>query len=138
MLYTQDDFKKEKKHFVINIRMNNSTTIIKSEIAFLLKEFKKLTKIYNDKVEDYLKNAYLFQDVEIINDENVNAFSKLNLKYFNLAREFRNFVLKYNVSHGHITESILNDVIKIPIEYILHRRQSDRDTDSETGSDSED
>ena len=119
--------------------MNNSTTIIKSKIAFLLKEFKKLIKVYNDKAEDYLKDKYYFQDVEeIINDENVNTFSKLNLKYFYLAKEFRNFILKYKISHDHITESILNDIIKIPIEYILHRRQSDYDTDSETGSDDDD
>ena len=68
----------------------------------------------------------------------MNTFSKLNLKYFYLAKEFRNFILKYNISHDHITESILNDIIKIPIEYILHRRQSDYDTDSETGSDDDD
>ena len=75
--------------------MENSTTIIKGEITFLLKEYKKLIKIYNDKVEDYLKNKYCFQDVEeMINDEHMNMFSKLNIEYFNLAREFRNFVLR--------------------------------------------
>ena len=72
----------------------------------------------------------------MINDNDNDKFSKTNLKY--LAKEFRNFVLKYSVSHDHITESILNDIIKRPIEYILHRRQSDYDTDSETDSDSED
>ena len=116
--------------------MENSTTIMKGETEFLLKEFKKLIKLYNDKVEDYLKNEYYFQDVEeMINDKNMNTFSKLNIKYFNLAKEFKSFVLRCNVSHDHITESVLNDIVKRAIEYILHRRQSEYDTDSETGSD---
>ena len=119
--------------------MNNSTTIIKGEIAFLLKEFKKLIELYNDKVEDYLKSKYYFQDIEeIINYEDTNKFNKINFEYFNLAKEFRNFVLRYNVSHDHITELVLNDIIKRPIEYILHRRQSEYDSNSETNSDSED
>ena len=112
--------------------MENSTTIIKAEIAFLLKEFKKLIKIYNDKVEYYFKNKHYFQNTEeIINDEDMNRFSKINFEYFNLAKEFRNFFLRYNVSHDHITESVFYDIIKRPIEYILQRRQSDYDTDSD-------
>ena len=115
--------------------MENSTTIIKAETAFLLK---KLIKLYNDRVKDYLKDAYYFQNVqEMINDEDMNRFNKLHFEYFNLAREFRNFVLKYDIRHEHITGSVLNDIIKRPIEYILHRRQSDYDTDSDK-SDSED
>ena len=116
--------------------MENSTTLIKGETEFLLKELKKLIKLNNDKVEDYLKNEYYFQNVEeMINNENMNTFSKLNIEYFNLAKEFRNFVLRYNVSHDHIAESVLNNIVKRPIEYILHRRQSQYDTDSETDSD---
>ena len=65
----------------------------------------------------------------------MNRFSKINFEYLNIAKEFRNFVLRYNVSHDHISESVLNDIVKRPIEYILHRRQSDYDTDSETDSD---
>ena len=119
--------------------MENSTTIIKVEIAFLLKELKKLIKLYSNKVDDYLKDVYYFQHIEeMINDEGMNRFSKLNLEYFYLAKEFRNFVLRYSVSHDHITESVLYDIVRRPIEYILHRRQSDYDTDSETDSDSED
>ena len=116
--------------------LKSSTTIIKAEIAFFRKEFKKLIRIYNDKVDNYLKKKYYFQNIEeIINDENMNRFSKINFEYFNLAKEFRNFALRYNVSHDHISESVLNDIVKRPIEYILHRRQSDYDTDSETDSD---
>ena len=70
----------------------------------------------------------------MINDKDMNMFSKLNIEYFNLVREFRNFVLRYNVSHDHITESVLNDIVKKPIEYILHRRQSNYETESETDS----
>ena len=72
----------------------------------------------------------------MINDNDNDKLSKMNLEYFNLAKEFRNFIFKYNVSHDHITESVLNDIIKRPIEYTLHRRQSQYD--SETDSDSED
>ena len=122
--------------------MKNLITIIKGEIAFLPKEFKKLIKLYSDKVEDYLKDAYYFQDIEeMINDEDMNVFSKLNFEYFNLAEEFRNFILRYNINHDDITESALNDIIKRPIEYILHKRQSAYDTDSEetdSETDSED
>ena len=71
----------------------------------------------------------------MMNDEDMNMFNKINFKYFNLAKEFRNFVLRYYVSHDHITESVLNDIVKRPIEYILHRRQSEYDSDSETDSD---
>ena len=49
----------------------------------------------------------------------MTMFSKLNLEYFNLAKEFRNFVLGYNFSRDHITESVLNNIIKRLIEYIL-------------------
>ena len=69
--------------------MESSTTIIKGEIAFLLKEFKKLIKLYDDEVEEYLKNEYYFQAVEeMINDKDMNIFSKMNFEYFNLAKEF--------------------------------------------------
>ena len=118
--------------------MENSTTITKADITFLPKGFKKLIKIYNAKVQDYLKNKYYFQHIEeIINDTESNKFNKINIEYFNLAKELRNFVLRYNVKHDLISESVLNDVLKRPIEYILHRRQSDYDTDSNE-SDSED
>ena len=66
----------------------------------------------------------------MINDEGMNMSSKISFKYYNLAKEFRNFVLRYNVSQDHITELVLNDIIKRPIEYILHRRQNEYDTDS--------
>ena len=57
--------------------MENSTTIIKAEITFLLKEFKKLIKICNDKVEDYLKNKHYFQNTEeMINDDDMTIISK--------------------------------------------------------------
>ena len=112
--------------------MENSISIIKAEITFLLKEFKKLIKIYNDKIENYLKNKNYFENTEeIINNNEINNFNKINFEYFNLAKEFRNFVLRYNVTHEHISDSILNDIIKRPIEYILHRRQSNYDTDSD-------
>ena len=39
--------------------------------------------------------------------------------------------MRYNVSHDYISESVLNDIVKRPIEYIFHRRQSDYDTDSD-------
>ena len=98
--------------------MKNSTIIIKSKLH------KKLIKLYSDKVEDYLKDVYYFQDIEeMTNDEDMNMFSKINFEYFNLGKEFRNFVLRYNISHDHITQSVLNDIVKRPIEYLLHRKK---------------
>ena len=118
--------------------MENSSTIIKAEIGFLLKEFKKLIKIYNDKIEDYfLKKDYFENTEEMISNNDIIMFSKLNIEYFNLTKEFRNFVLRYDISHEHISDSVLNDIVKRPIEYILHRRQSNYDTDSDE-SESED
>ena len=73
----------------------------------------------------------------MINNDGIIMFSKLNMEYFNLAKEFRNFVLRYDVCHEHISDSVLNDIVKRPIEYILNRRQSNYDTDSDE-SDSED
>ena len=65
--------------------MENSASIIKAEITFSFKEFKKLIKIYNDRIENYLKN---FQDTgEIINDDDMAMFSNLNFEYFNLAKD---------------------------------------------------
>ena len=72
----------------------------------------------------------------MINNDGIIMFSKLNMEYFNFAKEFRNFVLRY-VCHEHISDSVLNDIVKRPIEYILNRRQSNYDTDSDE-SDSED
>ena len=78
----------------------NSEIIIKFETASSLKEFKRLTKLYNKTVEDYLKNDYYFQNIEeMIDDNNMNIFSKLNIQYFELAKEFRQFVLRYDVRH---------------------------------------
>ena len=80
--------------------------------------------MYSNKVEDYLKDAYYFHDIEeIINDEDINMFSEINFEYFNLEKEFRNFVLRYSISHDHITESVLDDIVKRHIEYILHRKK---------------
>ena len=73
----------------------------------------------------------------MINNDEINNFNKINFEYFNLAKEFRNFVLRYDVSHKHISDSVLNNIVKRPIEYILHRMQSNYDADSDE-SDSED
>ena len=79
--------------------MENSASIIKAETTFLLKEFKKLIKICNDKIEDYLKNKDYFENTEeMIYNDDIIMFSKLNIEYFNLAKELRNFVLKYDQS----------------------------------------
>ena len=65
--------------------MENSASIIKAGITFTFKEFKKLINIYNDRIENYLKN---FQDTgEIINDDDMAMFSNLNFEYFNLAKD---------------------------------------------------
>ena len=72
----------------------------------------------------------------MINNDDIIMFSKLNIEYFNLAKEFRNLG-RYDISHKHISDSVLNDIVKRPIEYILHRRQSNYDTDSDE-SESED
>ena len=72
----------------------------------------------------------------MINNDGIIMFSKLNMEYFNFAKEFRHFVLRY-VCNEHISDSVLNDIVKRPIEYILNRRQSNYDTDSDE-SDSED
>ena len=73
----------------------------------------------------------------MINNNDIIMFSKLNIEYVNLAKEFRNFSLRYYISHKHISDSVLNDIVKRSIEYILHRRQSNYDTDSDE-SESED
>ena len=65
-------------------------------------------------------------------------FSKINFEYFNLAKEFRNFVLRYNISHDHITELVLNGIVKRPIGYILYRKKNDYDETDSEDSDSED
>ena len=118
--------------------MKNLTSIIKAEIGFLIKEFKKLIKIYNDKIENYLKHKDYFENTEeMINNDGIINFNKINFKYSNLAKEFRNFILRYDISHEHISDSVLNDIVKRPIEFILHRRHSNYHTDSDE-SESED
>ena len=60
--------------------MENSVAIKKAEISILLKELKKLIRLRSDKVAEYLKNEYYFQNTEeIINDKDVNSFSKLKI-----------------------------------------------------------
>ena len=103
--------------------MENSVAIKKAEISLLLKEFKKLIELHSDKVAEYLKSEYYFQNTEKkINDEDMNSLSKLKYEYYDLANEFRNFVLQFNISHDDIQESVLDNIIKISIEYILHEQ----------------
>ena len=65
----------------------------------------------------------------------MNSFSKLKYEYYDLANEFKKFVLQYSISHDDIQESILDNIIKISIEYILHEQpkgdyeESDSDDD---------
>ena len=60
--------------------MKNSVAIKKAEISILLKELKKLIRLRSDKVAEYLKNEYYFQNTEeMINDKDVNSFSKLKI-----------------------------------------------------------
>ena len=60
--------------------MENSVAIKKAEISILLKELKKLIRLRSDKVAEYLKNEYYFQNTEeMINDKDVNSFSKLKI-----------------------------------------------------------
>ena len=60
--------------------MENSVAIKKAEISILLKEFNKLIRLRSDKVAEYLKNEYYFQNTEeMINDKDVNSFSKLKI-----------------------------------------------------------
>ena len=40
----------------------------------------------------------------MINNDEINNFNKINFEYFNLAKEFRNFALRYDVSHEHISD----------------------------------
>ena len=52
--------------------MENSVAIKKAEISFLLKEFKKLIELHSDKVAEYLKNEYYFQNTEeMVNDKDM-------------------------------------------------------------------
>ena len=66
--------------------MENSTNIIKAEIGFLLKFFKKLIKVYDDKIENYVKNKDYFENTEkMINNNDIIMFSKLSIEFFNLS-----------------------------------------------------
>ena len=102
--------------------MENSVDNKKAEISFLLKELKKLISKHSDEVSEYLKDEYYFQDTEDkIDDKKKISFSKLKYEYYDLAVEFRNFVLQYNISNDEIKESIV-DNRKTDPKYILHER----------------
>ena len=121
--------------------MGNSVAIKKSEISFSLKEFKKLIELHSDKVAEYLKNEQYFQNTEeMINDKDMNSFSTLKYEYYDLANEFRKFVLPYNISHDDIQESILDNIIKISIEYFLHEQPKGdcEESDSDDGDSDDD
>ena len=89
--------------------MENSVINKKAEILNLLNEFKKLIKLHSDKVSEYLKNEYYFQDLEQkLNDEDENDIEDLRNEHHNLGKEFRQFVIDYNIDHSLIKESTIN------------------------------
>ena len=77
----------------------------------------------------------------MINDIDMNSFRKLKYEYYDLANEFRKFVLQYNISHDDIQELILDIIIKISIEYILHEQAKgdyeETDSDDDDSDDDE-
>ena len=120
--------------------MENSVDNKKAENSFLPNEFKKIINLHSDDIAGYFQDAYYFQDVEEkINDKNMKSLALLKYGYHDLATEFRNSMLKYNIIHNEIAESVLDKIIKINIDYILHEKRRDgiEDLDSDDESDND-
>ena len=103
--------------------MENSVINKKAEISNLLKEFKELIDLHSDKISEYLKKEYYFSELEdILNDKDENDFNSLKFSHCDLATEFRQFIIKYDIRHDEIKESTLDKIIKISPHYILHEK----------------
>ena len=75
--------------------MENSLDNKKAEISFLLKECKEFISLHSDEVAEYLKNEYSFEGIENkLNDNDYDDFESLKFEYYDLAKEFKNFVMK--------------------------------------------
>ena len=65
--------------------MQNSVITKKVEIYELLTEFKELINLHSDKVSEYLKNEYCFQNLEnILNDDDENGIDYLRKEHHDL------------------------------------------------------
>ena len=75
--------------------MENSVDNKTAEISLLLKEFKEFISLHSDEVAEYFKNEYYFEGIENkINDNDYDDFEILKFEYYDLAKEFKNFVMK--------------------------------------------
>ena len=101
--------------------MENPDINKKAEISDLHKEFKDLITLHSNEISEHLKNEYYFSDLEeTLNDE--NEFNTLKCSHYDLATEFRQFVIKYHIRHDEIKEPIIDNIIKISPHYILHEK----------------
>ena len=65
--------------------MEKAVNTKKTQILDLLKEFKELINLHNDKGSEYLKSEYYFQELEEkLNDNDENDLEDLKNEHYNL------------------------------------------------------
>ena len=104
----------------------------KTEIFYLITEYKKLVNLLSDKVSEYLKNEYYFKNMEEdFND--INDFEELKEFYFDLGYEFRQFVIEYSNNHDLIKEKTIHILLKQkPFTHLLKEKPDEEPLDYST------
>ena len=92
-----------------------------AKIYDLLTEFKELINLHSNKVSEYLKNEYYFQDLKNkLNNEDENDIDYLRNQHYELGKEFRQFVIDYNINRKLIKKSTINTFLREkPFNHIL-------------------
>ena len=111
--------------------MENLVIKKKAEILDLLTEFKQLIKLHNSKVSEYLKNEYYFQDLEQkLDDKEESDIEDLRKEHYDLGKEFREIIIKYNIDRSLIKESTINTFLREkPFNHILKGEEPVIDND---------
>ena len=80
--------------------MENKVINKKSETVNVLKIFKELLTLHSDKIKDLSSYESYFKNIEEdIGDEDENDLDHLKNTLFNLAQEFKTFLIEYNIKY---------------------------------------
>ena len=111
--------------------MENAINRKKTEISDLITEYKELVNLHSGKVSEYLKNEYYFKDMEE-NFNHMDDFEELKHFYYDLGVEFRQFVIKYNISHNLIEEKTIKTFLEKPFLHLLKEKPDEEPIDYST------
>ena len=94
--------------------------------SMLIYKFKDLVDLNRDKLSEYLKNEYYFKRMEEDLEDLGDNFEELKKFYFDVAVEFRIFVIEYDINHDNISENTIDIFLKQKaFTYLLSEKSDD-------------